>query len=75
MPDGVVPVLQPTGNVLLDALSPSQFAGLAASLSRVDMPRGAVLIEPHDADPNLRQDAGLLTGVQGVVDRLLDGRQ
>ena len=49
MPDGVVPVLQPTGNVLLDALSPSQFAGLAASLSRVDMPRGAVLSEPHTA--------------------------
>ncbi len=28
-----------------------------------------------DVDPDFRQDAGLFAGVQGVVDRLLDGRQ
>ena len=35
----------------------------------------AVLLEALDVDPDFRQDAGLFAGVQGVVDRLLDGGQ
>ena len=35
----------------------------------------AVLAGALDVDPDFRQDAGLFAGVQGVVDRLLDGRQ
>ena len=35
----------------------------------------AVLADAFDVDPDLRQDAGLFAGVQGVVDGLFDGRE
>lgn len=47
MPQGTVDVTSPTGNVLLDSLSSRRFAEVAASLGRVEMGAGQIMIGPH----------------------------